>query len=171
MREEISVQVSMKLELRDSPGQLVAALQPISDMGGNIKTVIHEHDHAVGRGILGVEVVIEIPPEMLEGLKARLNERGISILRLGEERMGYRQTVILIGHLVHTDLGDTIDQIDRTGFAEVTHISLSMPAVRERTSAQFTIKSLSSEHMRQALFILRDVARQKDFLLIEPLES
>lgn len=164
------MQVSMKLELRDSPGQLVAALQPISDMGGNIKTVIHEHDHTAGRDVLGVEVVIEIPPEMLEGLKSRLHERGINILRLGEERMGYRRSVILIGHLVHTDLGDTVDRIDQTGFAEVTHMSLAMPAISERTSAQFTIKSLTHDHMQQALFILREVAKQKEFLLIEPLE-
>lgn len=160
----------MKLELRDSPGQLVGALMPISDMGGNIKTVIHEHDHTAGRDILSVEVVIEIPPELLEGLITRLRERGINILRIGEERMSYRQSVILIGHLVHTDLGDTVDRIDQTGFAEVTQMSLSMPAITERTSAQFVIKSLTREHMQQALLILRQVARQKDFLLIEPLE-
>jgi ACT domain-containing protein len=160
----------MKLELRDSPGQLVAALQPISDMGGNIKTVIHEHDHTAARDVLGVEVVIEIPPEMLDGLISRLSERGITILRLGEEKMGYSQSVILIGHLVHTDLGDTVDRIDKTGFAEVTHMSLSMPGINERTSAQFIIKALTRDHMQQALFILRDVAEQKDFLLIEPLE-
>ena len=164
------MQVSMKLELRDSPGHLVAALQPISDMGGNIKTVIHEHDHSVGRGVLSVEVVIEIPPELLDGLITRLRERGINVLKIGEERMSYRQTVILIGHLVHTDLGDTVDQIDQTGFAEVTHMSLSMPAINERTSAQFVIKALTHEHMQQALLILRQVAKQKEFLLIEPLE-
>lgn len=164
------MQVSMKLELRDSPGQLVAALQPISDMGGNIKTVIHEHDHTAGRGVLGVEVVIEIPPELLDGLIAKLREREINVLKIGEERMSYRQTVILIGHLVHTDLGDTVDQIDSTGFAEVTHMSLSMPAIHERTSAQFMIKSLTRDHMQKALFILRNVAKQKEFLLIEPLE-
>ncbi|HWQ64216.1 MAG TPA: amino acid-binding protein [Methanospirillum sp.] len=160
----------MKLELRDSPGQLVAALMPISDMGGNIKTVIHEHEHTSGKGVLSVEVVIEIPPELLDGLIVRLRERGINVLRLGEERMSYRQSVILIGHLVHTDLGDTIDRIDKTGFAEVTYMSLAMPAINERTSAQFVIKSLTREHMQQALHILRQVAKQKDFLLIEPLE-
>ncbi|HWQ67482.1 MAG TPA: amino acid-binding protein [Methanospirillum sp.] len=160
----------MKLELRDSPGQLVAALIPISDMGGNIKTVIHEHDHCAGRNVLSVEVVIEIPPELLDGLIGRLRESGINVLTLGEERMGYRQSVILIGHLVHTDLGDTVDRIDRTGFAEVTNMSLAMPAINERTSAQFVIKALSREHMAQAIGILRDVAAQKEFLLIEPLE-
>ena len=164
------MQVSMKLELRDSPGQLVAALMPISDLGGNIKTVIHEHDHTAGGDVLGVEVVIEIPPEMLDGLIARLRERGINVLRLGEERMGYRQSVILIGHLVHTDLGDTVDRIDKTGFAEVTQMNLAMPAINARTSAQFVIKSITREHMQQALQILREVARQKEFLLIEPLE-
>lgn len=164
------MQVSMKLELRDSPGQLVAALKPISDMGGNIKTVIHEHDYNAGSDVLSVEVVIEIPSELVEGLITRLHNEGINVLRLGEERMGYRQTVILIGHLVHTDLGDTVARIDQTGFAEVTYMSLSMPAINERTSAQFVIKSLTREHMQQAMEILRQVAQQKDFLLIEPLE-
>jgi ACT domain-containing protein len=140
-------------------------------LGGNIKTVIHEHDHTAGSDVLSVQVVIEIPAELVENLITRLRNEGINVLRLGEERMGYRQTVILIGHLVHTDLGDTVDQIDRTGFAEVTHMSLAMPAISERTSAQFVIKSLTREHMHQAMQILRKVARQKEFLLIEPLED
>ena len=164
------MQVSMKLELRDSPGQLVAALKPISDMGGNIKTVIHEHDHNSGSDVLSVEVVIEIPAELVDGLISRLHNEGINVLRMGEERMGYRQTVILIGHLVHTDLGDTVNRIDQTGFAEVTYMSLSMPAINERSSAQFVIKSLTRDHMQQAMEILRQVAQQKEFLLIEPLE-
>ena len=99
----------MKLEIRDSPGQLVAALMPISDLGGNIKTVIHEHDYASDKGSLGVEVVIEIPPERLDGLLNLFQDRGITVIRFGEERMFYKQSVILIGHLVHTDLGDTVD--------------------------------------------------------------
>jgi ACT domain-containing protein len=34
----------MKLEVRDLPGQLLAALKPISEVGGNIKSVIHERN-------------------------------------------------------------------------------------------------------------------------------
>lgn len=164
------MQVSMKLEIRDSPGQLVAALMPISDLGGNIKTVIHEHDYASDKGSLGVEVVIEIPPERLDGLLKLFQERGITVIRFGEERMFYKQSVILIGHLVHTDLGDTVDKIDETGYAEVTKMSLAMPAIHERSSAKCSIKALSREHMEQAMNILRDVAARKNILLIEPLE-
>lgn len=160
----------MKLEIRDSPGQLVAALMPISDLGGNIKTVIHEHDYASDKGSLGVEVVIEIPPERLDSLLKLFQERGITVIRFGEERMFYKQSVILIGHLVHTDLGDTVDKIDETGYAEVTKMSLAMPAIHERSSAKCSIKALSREHMEQAISILRDVAARKNILLIEPLE-
>lgn len=160
----------MKLEVVDSPGQLIEALKPISEMGGNIKTVIHEHD-LNGEGMsLGVEVVIEIPEERLESLIDLFHERGVNILKMGEERLGYHQDVIIIGHLVHTNLGDTVDRIDSTGFAEVTGMNLSMPAIDDRTSAQFTIKALSHVHMEKALSLLRGVAAQKNFLLIEPLE-
>lgn len=164
------MQVSMKLEIRDTPGQLVAALMPISDAGGNIKTVIHEHDGASDKGSLGVEVVIEIPPERLDALLGLFREKGITVIRFGEERMHYQQSVILIGHLIHTNLGDTVDRIDKTGFAEVTRMSLSMPAIEERSSAKCTIKALSREHMDKAIQILREVSRQKDILMIEPLE-
>ncbi|MDD1724685.1 MAG: amino acid-binding protein [Methanospirillum sp.] len=164
------MQVSMKLEIRDSPGQLVTALMPISDMGGNIKTVIHEHDYASDLGSLSVEVVLEIPEERLDGLMQLFRERGITVIRFGEERMHYQQSVILIGHLVHTDLGDTVDQIDMTGYAEVTRMSLAMPAIDERSSAKFTIKALSREDMDKAIGILREVSRKKNILMIEPLE-
>jgi len=163
------MQVSMKLEIRDTPGHLVAALMPISDMGGNIKTVIHEHDNLTEKGSLSVEVVIEIPKERLSGLLSLLQERGINVIRFGEESMHYQQSVILIGHLVHTNLGDTIDRIDETGYAEVIRMSISMPAINERSSAKFTIKAISHEHMDKAIDILRDVSRKKDILMIEPL--
>ena len=39
----------MKLEMKDSPGQLVAALKPISEVGGNIIAVIHQRDPEVER--------------------------------------------------------------------------------------------------------------------------
>jgi ACT domain-containing protein len=134
------MQVSMKLEIRDTPGQLVAALMPISEAGGNIKTVIHEHDFASDKGSLGVEVVIEIPPERLSYLLTLFQERGITVIRFGEERMHYQQSVILIGHLIHTNLKDTIDRIDNTGFAEVTRMSLAMPAIHERVLLNARLK-------------------------------
>lgn len=165
------VQVSMKLEMKDSPGQLVAALKPISDVGGNIIAVIHQREPDSDHDTLDVQIVLELPEGRLEKLVELLKEQGVHIQRIGEQRLLYKRTVILIGHLMHTDLSDTVDQIDSTGFAEVSELSMSMPAVKDRSSSRLTIKSVSKEDMEAALAILRRVSQQKSLLLIEPLEE
>ncbi len=72
---------------------------------------------------------------------------------------------------MHTDLSDTVGRIDSTGFAEVSELSMSMPAVNERSSSRITIKALSKNDMESALAILRKVSDQKNLLMIEPLEE
>ncbi|MBN2733899.1 MAG: amino acid-binding protein [Methanomicrobiaceae archaeon] len=161
----------MKLEIKDSPGQLVAALKPVSDVGGNIKSVIHERDPLSESKTLDVEITLELPEGKLDDLKNLLKKSGVSILRIGEERFLIRKSVILIGHLIHTDLSDTVDRIDGTGFAEVGELSMIMPAVNEPTSAKLTIKSDSIEDITRAMDLLRDISRQKGILIVEPLEG
>ena len=92
-------------------------------------------------------------------------------MRIGEERLLYECTLIMIGHLMHTDLSDTVDQIDRTGSAEVTELSLVMPAIDAPSSARITIRSTTRAEMKRAIRILSAVAKQKDLLIIEPLED
>ena len=161
----------MKLEMKDSPGQLVAALKPISDVGGNIRAVIHQREPDSTSDTLDVQIVLELPEGRLEKLVSLLREQGVHIQRIGEERLLYQRTVILIGHLMHTDLSDTVDRIDSTGYAEVSELSMSMPAVHERSSSRLTIKARSKEDMESALSILRKVSAAKSLLLIEPLED
>ena len=161
----------MKLEMKDSPGQLVAALRPISDVGGNIIAVIHQREPDSKGGTLNVQIVLELAERKIDELVRLLKEEGVHIQRIGQERLVYRRTVILIGHLMHTDLSDTIDRIDTTGFAEVSELSMSMPAINDRSSSRLTIRSVTKDDMEKAVTILRGVAREKDLLLIEPLEE
>jgi ACT domain-containing protein len=167
----IVLQVSMKLEMKDSPGQLVAALKPISEVGGNIIAVIHQRDPHSADDTLNVQIVLELHEGRINKLVSLLKAEGVHIQRIGEERLLYQRTVIMIGHLMHTDLSDTIDRIDRTGFAEVSELSMSMPAINDRSSSRLTIKSVTQNDMEKAIAILRKVAHEKDLLLIEPLEE
>jgi ACT domain-containing protein len=161
----------MKLEMKDSPGQLVAALRPISEVGGNIIAVIHQREPDLNDDTLNVQIVLDLPEGRREKLVELLKEQGVHIQRIGEERLLYKRTVIMIGHLMHTDLSDTVDQIDSTGFAEVCELSMSMPAVNERSSSRITIKAASKGDMEAALAILRRVSHQNSLLRIEPLEE
>jgi len=82
----------MKLEMRDAPGQLVAALRPISEVGGNIIAVIHQRNEKSDKGdTLSVQIVLELPDNRLSDLVRLIREQGVNILRIGHERLLYEK--------------------------------------------------------------------------------
>jgi len=161
--------VSMTLELKDIPGQLVLALAPISELHGNIMSVVHQHEEKTPRGTIPVQVTFEIDQSVLDELIERLEKSGVRVARVGEERLRSSVSVVLIGHIIHSDIGDTIDRIDTTGFAEVVDLSLSMPAIDKTSSAYLVINAEGEKELKNALEILREVASKKDLLMIEPI--
>jgi ACT domain-containing protein len=78
--------------------------------------------------------------------------------------------VVLVGHVLDSDLGDTINRIDSTGFAEVMDLSLTMPGVSEHSSAYLKIRATGKAEIHKALTILRNVGEEKKLLVIEPIE-
>ena len=163
--------VSMDLELKDIPGQLVQALIPLSKFGANIMSVIHHHDERTPRGNIPVQVVFQLTNGKLNDIIDKLEEVGVRIASVDKKHLYEEITVILIGHILHSDLGDTIDQIDRTGFAEVVNVSISMPGIDEPSSASLVINAVGLQELREALGILKRVAREKNLLVIEPIEK
>jgi ACT domain-containing protein len=163
------MRISMDLELKDTPGQLVHVLTPISDLGGNIISVIHHHDEKTFRNTIPVFVVFEMEEKKLDDLRKRLEGSGATIVRMGKIRLREAVSILLIGHIIHTDLTDTIDQIDRTGYAEVQDLSLAMPEIDGPSSAVITISATGTTELKRAVEILRGAAQKKDLLMIEPL--
>jgi len=160
------MKVSMSIELKDIPGQLVLALQPISDFGGNIRSVVHHRDKKTPSGRIPLQLVLEIEERNLSVLVDRLKERGVNVVRIGEERLMDSMVVLLIGHIVHSDIRETIDNIDSTGFAEVVELSLSMPGVDLKSSASVTISAVGTEELKDALAILEAAAEKKGIMVI-----
>lgn len=163
------MKISMDIELQDIPGQLVRALQPISDSGGNIVSVVHHHDKMTPSGRIPVQLVVELDEQRLGRLVTALTDRGVNVVRTGEERLKESMVVLLIGHIVHSDLRETIDSIDCTGFAEVVALSLSMPSVYEESSASVTISAIGDNELREALHILEQTAKKKAIMVIAPI--
>jgi ACT domain-containing protein len=165
------MRISMDLELRDTPGQLMHVLTPISDLGGNITSVVHHHDKKTFRNTVPVSVILEIDEQTLGELQDGLEQNGVTIVRVGKMRLRATTHILLIGHIIHTDLRDTIDEIDATGFAEVQDLSLSMPAIDGPSSAVITIMATGDKELKTSIGILRQIAERKDLLIIEPLDE
>jgi ACT-domain-containing protein, predicted allosteric regulator of homoserine dehydrogenase len=119
----------MDLELKDIPGQLVNALVPISDAGGNLVSVVHHHAKKTMRGTIPIQVTFDIDDSGLPALKFALESRDIRIARVNEAKLLEHRTVMIVGHIIHSDIRDTIDQIDQTGYAEVVDLAMSMPGI------------------------------------------
>jgi ACT domain-containing protein len=159
----------MDLELKDIPGQLVLALKPVSEFKGNLISVVHHHEKRTPRGKIPVHLVFEIKSDHLDNIISLLEESGISVVSVDEKRYLEHGAVILIGHIVHTDVQDTIDKIDNTGYAEVVDLNLAMPRINRPSSASLKIDAVSKEHLSAAIELLRSIARDKDLLVIEPI--
>lgn len=161
----------MDLELQDVPGQLITALQPLKDNKANIISVVHHRDKKTPTGMIPVRVVIEMDRSRIETVKAQLKETGISVVRAGEDRLIEEIPVVLVGHILHSDLGDTVDRIDSTGFAEVVELNLIMPGIDVPSTAYLSIRATGKEEIRKALDLLHVVSAEKRLLVIEPIEA
>jgi ACT domain-containing protein len=159
----------MDLELKDIPGQLVLALKPVSEFKGNLISVVHHHEKKTPRGKIPVHLVFEIKSDHLDNIISLLEESGISVVSVDEKRYLEHGAVILIGHIVHTDIKDTIDKIDNTGYAEVVDLNLAMPRINRPSSASLKIDAVSKQHMSAAIELLKSIAKEKDLLVIEPI--
>ena len=160
------MKISMDIELEDIPGQLVHALEPVSDFGGNIVSVLHQRDKKTPSGRVPVQLVVEIEENRLDKLVDWLKGKGMNVVRIGKERLKESMVVLLIGHIVHSDMRETIDSIDSTGFAEVVKLSLSMPGVDKKSSASVTLSAIGEDELNEALAILEEATNKKDIMVI-----
>ena len=161
----------MDLELKDIPGQLVLALQPISELGGNIVSVTHRRERRTPRGLIPVQIAFEIDEARVDILVKRLKDDGVVVAQIGRDRLRERAVVILVGHIVHSDIRDTIDQIDGTGYAEVNDLAMAMPGIEQYSSARLIISAMGKKELSDAMELLRNIAHEKDLLLIEQVKT
>jgi len=162
---------TVRLELVDRPGELLRALEPIADHGGNLLSIFHERGNVTPRGQIPVEVDMEATPERFETIVDALRDSGINVVRAGSERYTEELTVILVGHLVDTDLSNTLERIQESTDASVDDLSLSAPEGDEgESSARIRLATQSGE-TAATVDAIRSVAAEKGLRVIAPLTA
>ncbi len=160
---------TVRLELVDEPGQLLAALQPIANNGGNLLSIYHERGNKTPRGRIPVEVDFEATTERFEGIVEALREEGITVMQAGTERYAEEITLVLFGHLIDTDLSDTLSRIEASASASVADVSLAAPqGTEEVSSARLRLEARSGE-TSEAIAAVREIADEKELRVVAPL--
>jgi ACT domain-containing protein len=160
---------TIRLELADEPGELLRALDPIAEYGGNLLSVFHERGNRTPRGRIPVEVDLECHPERFDDIVAALRDSGVTVSSAGAERYRDECSVLLVGHLVDTDLSDTLARIEGCDAASVTDVSLDAPEGTADVSSARLRLAVASGQATDAIAAVREVAAEKDLQVVEPL--
>ena len=160
---------TVRLELADKPGELLAALRPIADNGGNLLSIFHERGNVTPRGHIPVEVDLECPPDQFETIVEALRVEGVNVIQAGAEFYSEEVTAILVGHVVDTDLSDTLDRIEANANVSLTDLSLSAPRGTGDVSSARLRLATREGRTEDALAVVREIAEDKELHVIEPL--
>lgn len=160
---------TIRLELEDEPGRLHHALGPITEQGGNLRSIHHERGNRTPRGTIPVEIELACAPSQFDAIVASLQTAGVSIIEAGSHRYETEVTVLLVGHLVDTDFSDTLSQIEAFEHASVSDASIDAPEGTEGVSAALLRLAVDDGRVGAALDAVRTVAEEKELTVVEPL--
>lgn len=160
------MKLDVSLELRDSPGQLSAALSTISRFGGNVQSVLHEHGKKRGDWV-PVRVVLDVPKENVDHLLNGLKEehRVISV-------SGAMATIpfacLLLGHVFESHVHEITDAVFAAG-AEVRTFKAEIEARDQPSAALLEIAANAPHALAEARKRIAEMAKAKGLTYVEAL--
>ncbi|MCS7130703.1 MAG: ACT domain-containing protein [Archaeoglobaceae archaeon] len=156
------------VELEDKPGQLLRVLEPIARNGGNIVGIFHQRGKKTPLNRIPVEISFRVDSKKAEKIIEEL-QREFLVRSFGKLRTAV-VSLLLIGHVIHTDLSDTIKRVDNSD-AECVELNVTMPELNEPSTAMITISAKSEEALEKALERVREICKEKKIMVIEPIND
>lgn len=160
----------IEMELEDTPGQLVEVLSPISKLGANIQNVVHKREEKTPLGKVPVTLILEIDgTEKLERITDELEELGARITRVGEEEAATKSVLLLVGDIIETDIRDSVEKLNSVEGARISDLRMSVGHSGGESSAMVIIEAVDPDSLKSAVSKLKEIAEEKDLLVIESL--
>ena len=158
------MRIDLVLELMDTPGQLVKALEPISSLGANLVTVIHKRDYKNDNGRVPVQLTLEGEHEDLKNVVNRFEDLGFTIIEMDGVVKKEIITTILFGHIVDQDLRDTMDRINELDGVVIIALDIKLDGENKSTAL---INIEADVGKKQIIFSkIAEIAEEKQLLVI-----
>lgn len=150
------MKINADIYVKDIPGQLVASLEPISTVGGNIIGVVHNREQLIS-GRISVNVIFTMEQENVEKLKKIWNSRDVIISKIGEDVEIFSMDYMLIGELSAAYIEDLIDKASKT--VDLVSVDMGYSSnMKSKSRAAMISAKLSSKD---------DLYKLNDFMSVE----
>ncbi|WP_297983462.1 amino acid-binding protein [uncultured Methanobrevibacter sp.] len=159
------MRMNLILEILDVPGQLVSVLSPVGELGANLVTIIHQRETKNEEGRIPIQITLEGERENLQAVLDKFNEMNLSVIKVDDAVKKEKLSTILYGHIIDTDLRDTVDKINAVDGLVVSDLQLKLDGELKST-ALITIE-LDLGKREIAFNKIMEIAEEKDFVVID----
>jgi ACT domain-containing protein len=160
------MRVNVDLRLKDVPGQLIRALEPISLNEGNIVGVIHNHEQVTG-GRISVNVTFEAKDQRtLDAIFAMWKERGVEVAKMGEIYRTFAAEYLLVGDLTQAMLRSITEKLEKMDGIDSIDLQYSLSTSTENKSVLLLVNVREKRKIVEIDKYLNNRSHRSDFLLI-----
>ena len=153
------MRLDLTLALIDRPGQLLKALEPIANNGGNIISIIHEREKTAGVYV-PVSLVVDFPAyENYRKAREDLEEIGVNITKSEEVIERANITAVLIGKLDFKRIVET-----KIKGLRIVDFEVSAPTSRE-ACIKLNIE-VPVELVDEAIMELKRISKEENAILV-----
>jgi ACT domain-containing protein len=164
------MKVNVDLRLKDIPGQLVGALEPISANDGNIRGVVHHHDVKVG-GRIAVNVTFEVRNEQaLDKIMSAWKAQEVDIAKIDAFFETYPLQYLIVGNITSKELENITKGLESMENIASIEIRYSGSANSSSRSALISGKASKKEAAAALEEFFQKRAEKHDYILIRGLD-
>lgn len=160
------MRLKLLIELPDTPGQLVNILQPLSSLGANVSTIIHEHDNTTSDGKIPVHFTIDGSKDILKRGVDFIREQNIDIVEIDGVLQKETQTFLLLGTLSTTDIMDTVHKIDELNDVKISSVDLNIGNDLQESVCKVVIETRNNKCL-ESIRLIQEIADNDNLVLIK----
>ncbi|MCI5867077.1 MAG: hypothetical protein SOZ23_07150 [Methanosphaera sp.] len=160
------MRLKLLIELPDTPGQLVNILRPLSGLGANISTIIHEHDNRTADGRIPVHFTIEGSREILKRGLEVIRSEDVNIIEIDGVLQKQKQTLLLLGSSSSQDIMKTVYKIEDLNDIKITGVDLSIGSDLEESVCKLIIETTNNKQL-EAVRQIQEITDEDGLVLIK----
>lgn len=160
------MRLKLLIELPDTPGQLINILKPLSSLGANISTIIHEHNNRTADGKIPVHFTIEGTRSILKRGLELIRAEDVDIIEIDGVLQKEKQTLLFISNNTPEEIMESINKIDDLHDVKIKSIDLNIGSDLEQTVCKTVIETATNK-APEAIRQIQEIADEDKLVLIK----